>query len=351
MEKTYRKLEDAQIEKIILHELDNKKTEAKYSSYELENFGDFEDLLIRYINLSLIGKKVRVAWFNEKSKVKAIADRLFEDNTSFIEQSKELSEDMFTIMKANKNISPANFLIAIIKANNSRIFCILKLDFSKIYRTVYRKLDDNTYKVELDKLEDVLPSSEKDIQKAAFYWEELKDKLKDSNKKDFHLILLDRQTRENTKLDITQFFQSYLNCDIIKEDSDFTKEFYDKTREFFNDNGLIGKYDRIRKLLEERENININSVADELFEEDEEIKGKYKEFIFKTVHNDDFEIDKSWVEENFKKRVLKTSDNSITIVINGNQLEDKNKIIIKKTDDNDKKVDLTIKNVILEDKR
>jgi len=181
--------------------------------------------------------------------------------------------------------------------------------------------------------------------------EELKDKLKDSNKKDFHLILLDRQTRENTKLDITQFFQSYLNCDIIKEDSDFTKEFYDKTREFFNDNGLIGKYDRIRKLLEERENININSVADELFEEDEEIKGKYKEFIFKTVHNDDFEIDKSWVEENFKKRVLKTSDNSITIVINGNQLEDKNKIIIKKTDDNDKKVDLTIKNVILEDKR
>ena len=114
---------------------------------------------------------------------------------------------------------------------------------------------------------------------------------------------------------------------------------------------LIDKYDRIRKLLEERENININSVADELFEEDEKIKGKYKEFIFKTVHNDDFEIDKSWVEENFKKRVLKTSDNSITIVINGNQLEDKNKIIIKKTDDNDKKVDLTIKNVILEDKR
>ncbi|GLI56995.1 hypothetical protein PM10SUCC1_25090 [Propionigenium maris DSM 9537] len=345
----YRALNNINLKHSIVHILNNREDDIKLSNYPLNLNTKVEELLLSHINSSISGDKSRVGNFDSRSHVKDLCNETFENNDKFIEKSIGLAQKLFSQMKRGSTISPANFIICLLEANNRQLIALLKLDFKEIFETQEIEHEDGL-EINIVNAGTGLPSQDQKLQKCAFYWEEISEE-DEQHGRDYDIILLDKQRRKQSDTDIAGFFMNFLECSLVENNTDRTKEFVNQTKKFLNKlykedpEGKKIKIDLLCETIKNSEQLNIHTFSNLIFgEEESSEKTNYLELMSKKVKDLEFQVDKDWVKDNVKKKVIKVRGEDIKITLPYGISNDPKKFEITKNKETSN-YDITIKNV------
>ncbi|SHJ88923.1 nucleoid-associated protein [Tepidibacter formicigenes] len=329
------------IHKFIIHVLDKNSDTPILNDFEGEINEEVEELLVKHISKALKDDDLKKCKFNEGPNiVKECCEEIIYDEITFVDNSKKIANEMFKIIKSNQNISSCDLVICLYSIDDDKYVGLLKLDYKKSYTHSIEFIEEK-FKIQIVPNEVGLPSSSQKIKKCAFIG------LSGVND-DYHLEVLDRDLNKSSDKEGNFFISNFLNCDIIMDNKDKTKIFRNSTEKWVK-NSL---YDDIQTAAILRENlvntlkykdeVDINNFVDEVIE-DENLKESFIEHISREgIEEDNFTIDKDWVEKKLKKKNIKT-DTGFEIKGNLEDFEDYLKYQMKQNSDGS--VDIIIKNV------
>ncbi len=331
-----------QIHKFIIHVLDQNSPAPILNDFEGEIHEEVHEFFEKHINRALKDDDMKKAKFNEERNIiKECCEEIIYDETTFVENSKEIALDLFKSMKSSHNISSCDLAICLYSIEENKFVGILKLDYKKSYTHSIEFIDEK-FKIQIIPNEVGLPTSSQRIKKCAFIG------LSGAND-DYHLEVLDKQLNKDPDKEGGNFFVSnFLNCDIIMDNKDKTKIFKNSTEKWVK-NSL---YDDIEtatimrenlvQTLKEKEEVDLNEFINEVIEE-ENLKESFIEHISREgIEEDNFKIDKNWVEKKLKKKSIKT-DTGFEVKAGLEDFEDYLRYQTKKNHDGT--IDIILKNV------
>jgi len=343
-------ISDINITEAVIHILDSNGEEPILNEYNLELDDDTYRFLFKHIEKCLKDEELRYAKFNsERNIVKEIVqDYLNGIDDGFIELSKELSRQLFLIMKGNVNIPSCDVVVASIITDQGPMIAVLKMDYVKNFTHEVAFVEDKIG-IGIVPQSAGLPASSQKIQKAAF--------IKPIREEDgYNLMILDKQKRNKDEEDYgtNYFINSFLGCSIITNERDMTKTFLKATENFTRKNYANDavKAESIRTAvkskLKEEDNVNIEKLSEELFkgqlfEGDHHVKEEFKTFVKDQGIDDNVAIDKTWVEKRLKRVRLKI-DKEIDLYIDEETYHDMSKFEIQRNGDGS--INMIIKHVI-----
>ena len=241
---------DININEAVIHILDNNSIEPILNEYKLEMEEDTYKFIYKHIEKCFNDEELKYAKFNEERNiVKEIGqDYLNGENNDLITLSKELSRQLFSIMKGNVNIPSCDLIVASIITDQGPMIAILKMDYVKNFTHEIEFVDD---KIGIGIVPQAagLPGSGQKIQKAAF--------IKPIKEEDtYNLMVLDKQkkSKEEDEYGANYFINSFLGCTIVANERDMTKTFLKAaetwTRKNFSEDAVTAE--KVRRLEEER---------------------------------------------------------------------------------------------------
>ncbi|WP_373897686.1 nucleoid-associated protein [Haloimpatiens sp. FM7315] len=323
---------DITINEAIIHVLDNNGEEPLLNE-ELLNLNDeVYEFLFKHIQRIFKDEELKYAVFNEnRNIIKDISQEYLNCENSLVEVSKEIANQMFSLMKSNGNIPSCDLVVASIFTEYGPMLGIIKMDYVKNYA---HKIDYEKGKMGINIITQFtgLPASGQKIQKAAFI-----KLLKEEN--DVDLMVLDKQknTKNKEEYGSNYFINNYLGCSLISNERDMTKNFLNAaekwTRNNLSENADVAEKVRstIKKSVLKEDTIDVDRVCDELFEEPE-VKSNFKEFVKDAGVDDKLTVDKEWVDKKLKRVRLKI-DKEIDLYINEEVYHDNSKFEIQRNGD------------------
>lgn len=335
---------DININEAMIHILDNNAVEPILNNYKLELEEDTYKFLYKHIEKCLKDDELKYAKFSyERNVVKEIVQNYLNGTDSdFINISKELARQLFSIMKGNVNIPSCDLIVASMITDQGPMIAILKMDYVNNF-THEVEFIDGEIGVKLVSQLAGLPRSGHKIQKAAF--------IKPARESDsFNLYVLDRRGKRQEEDDYgaNYFINSFLGCEVVVNDRDNTKRFLNATESFVRryiseDASLAEKVRSLtREALQNDESINIREVSEKLFNGNEEFKDSYNVFMTGNCE-EEFRVDEQYVDKKLKRIRLKI-DKDIDLYITEESYKDPSKFEIKRNGDGS--IDMIIKHVI-----
>ena len=334
-------INDININNAVIHVLDVNGGEPVLNEYYLDLNEDTYKFLYKHIEKCLKDEELKYAKFNEaRSIVKEVTqDYLNGIDNDLIGLSKELARQMFAIMNGNTNIPSCDLIVASIVTDKGPMIAILKMDYIKNFT---HKVDFINNKIGIGIIPQSagLPGSSQKISKAAF----IKPIRKDEQ---FNIMVLDKQKRSKNEDEYgaNYFINNFLGCSLVINERDNTKQFINTTenwlRERFSEDpaGAIEIRDKIKQALREDEAINVEAFAESNIPKCS--KEDFKMTILRNVE-DEFEIDKTYVEKKLKRIRLK-ADTDIDIYIDDDSYDDKDKFEI--ISNGDGSINIVLKNI------
>lgn len=335
---------DININEAMIHILDNNAVEPILNNYKLDLEEDTYKFLYKHIEKCLKDDELKYAKFSyERNVVKEIVQNYLDGTDSdFINISKELARQLFSIMKGNVNIPSCDLIVASMITDQGPMIAILKMDYVNNF-THEVEFIDGEIGVKLVNQLAGLPRSGHKIQKAAF--------IKPVRESDsFNLYVLDRRGKRQgeDEYGANYFMNSFLGCEVVVNDRDNTKRFLDATESFVRryiseDASLAEKVRSLtREALQNDESINIREVSEKLFNGNEEFKDSYNVFMTGNCE-EEFKVDEQYVDKKLKRIRLKI-DKDIDLYITEESYKDPSKFEIKRNGDGS--IDMIIKHVI-----
>ena len=344
-------ISDININEAIIHILDSNSDEPILNEYKLDLDEDTYKFLFKHIEKCFKDEELKYAKFNsERNIVKEIVqDYLNGIDEDFINLSKELSRQLFLIMKGNVNIPSCDLVIVSIITDQGPMIGILKLDYVKNF-THEVEFVDNKIGIGIVPQAAGLPGSSQKIQKAAFI-----KPIRDDDR--YNLMVLDKQKKSKDEEDYgtNYFVNSFLGCTIITNERDMTKTFLKAaenfTRKNYANDAVKAESIRtsVKSKLKEEDSVNIHELSEELFKgelfsgEEEKARADFKEFIKGHGLHDEVKVDKTWVEKKLKRVRLKI-DKDIDLYIDEEAYHDKSKFEIQRNGDGS--INMVIKHVM-----
>ena len=336
---------DININEAVIHILDNNSMEPILNEYKLEMEEDTYKFIYKHIEKCFNDEELKYAKFNEERNiVKEIGqDYLNGDDTDLITLSKELSRQLFSIMKGNVNIPSCDLIVASIITDQGPMIAILKMDYVKNFTHEIEFVDDKIG-IGIVPQSAGLPGSGQKIQKAAF--------IKPIKEEDtYNLMVLDKQkkSKEDDEYGANYFINSFLGCTIVANERDMTKTFLKAaetwTRKNFVEDAVTAEKVRttVKGKLKEEDIVNIDELSHELFKDEPKIKEEFCTFVKAQGLNDDVQVDKTWVEKKLKRVRLKI-DKDIDLYINEEVYHDNNRFEIQRNGDGS--INMIIKHVM-----
>ncbi len=124
--------EDINLRKVILHVLDSTSGSAQYSDDVLEYGAEFSDFVKDHIANIFSGDDSKKCEFHKhESEVYHVLETY--DDDDFVPISKELAEQLYSIMNANLDIPPADLLIVRFSCDSLEYLSILKMNYKPMY--------------------------------------------------------------------------------------------------------------------------------------------------------------------------------------------------------------------------
>lgn len=336
---------DININEAVIHILDNNSIEPILNEYKLEMEEDTYKFIYKHIEKCFNDEELKYAKFNEERNiVKEIGqDYLNGENNDLITLSKELSRQLFSIMKGNVNIPSCDLIVASIITDQGPMIAILKMDYVKNFTHEIEFVDD---KIGIGIVPQAagLPGSGQKIQKAAF--------IKPIKEEDtYNLMVLDKQkkSKEEDEYGANYFINSFLGCTIVANERDMTKTFLKAaetwTRKNFSEDAVTAEKVRttVKGKLKEEDIVNIDELSHELFKDEPKAKEEFRTFVKAQGLNDDVQVDKTWVEKKLKRVRLKI-DKDIDLYINEEVYHDNNRFEIQRNGDGS--INMIIKHVM-----
>lgn len=321
-------IKEINIMEAIIHVLDNNSDEPVLNDYQLElNEGTYT-FLLKHVEKCLKDEKLRYAKFNPgRSIVKEASEEYFNGRDNLTNISKELSIRLFNFMRANRDIPSCDLCVLSIVTEYGPMIAILKMDYVKNFT---HKIDIIENKIGINIINGFgLSTSKQKIEKAAFI-----KPTREGQK--FNVMVLDKVKRQIDKDEYgsNYFTDNYLNCSLIMNERDNTKNFLTKS-EYWIRNNIVDDAekqesirDNIKNALLNNEKIEIDSFSNNL---DEDMKLNYRMFMDQFIEPD-FKVDKVYAEKKLNRIRLKI-DKDIDLYISDESYRDKNKFEIVKNGD------------------
>lgn len=336
---------DININEAVIHILDNNSMEPILNEYKLEMEEDTYKFIYKHIEKCFNDEELKYAKFNEERNIvkEVVQDYLNGENNDLITFSKELSRQLFSIMKGNVNIPSCDLIVASIITDQGPMIAILKMDYVKNF-THEIEFVDNKIGIGIVPQSAGLPGSSQKIQKAAF--------IKPIKEEDtYNLMVLDKQkkSKEDDEYGANYFINSFLGCTIVSNERDMTKTFLKAaetwTRKNFVEDAVTAEKVRttVKGKLKEEDIINIDELSHELFKDEPKTKEEFCTFVKAQGLNDDVQVDKTWVEKKLKRVRLKI-DKDIDLYINEEVYHDNNRFEIQRNGDGS--INMIIKHVM-----
>lgn len=336
-------IKEITINEAVLHILDNSSEEPLLNEFYLDLNEETYKFLLRHIERCLKDEELKYACFNsERNIVKELSQEYLNGMNNLLEVSKELSRQMFVLMKSKGSIPSCDLLIVSISTEFGPMLGILKLDYIKNYT---HSVDFQDNKIDINIIPQVtgLPVSSQKIQKCAF--------IKPiGEEQEFNLMVIDKSNNKDKEEYGTNYFiTSYLGCSVVNNERDMTRNFVSAaeswTRDRLSEDADSAEKLRstIKKRLKEDENIDVKVLSEDLFKDEHQTKQDFIEFIAAQGVEEQVPVDKAWVEKKLKRVRLKI-DKDIDLYINEETYNDNERMEIQRNGDGS--INIVIKHVI-----
>ncbi|HGT0129059.1 TPA: nucleoid-associated protein [Clostridioides difficile] len=326
------------IHKFIIHVLDKNSDTPILNDFEGRVSQDMDLFFQKKISKVSRDNDIRTAVFNDYSNnlIKKCCEQIIYDESSFLNNSKEIAAYLFEIMKVNATLESCDLAICLYTEKDEKGIAILKLDYNKSY-THSISFEDDKFNIQMS-------TNEVNIQETKAIKIATLVGLSGMND-EYHLSVLDKDAeKEETN---SKFVTEFLNATKVKDDKYKTKKFKN-TAENWITNALsndIKQAEDVRSILNytlrEKQEIDINDFVDKTIKDDK-LKDSFKEYMEEKGLDESFNIDKKWVEKNLKNRHIKT-DNGFDIKGNLTDFEDPMKYTVRQNQNGS--IDIIIKNV------
>ena len=268
--------------------------------------------------------------------VRNCCEQIIYDENTFLENSKEIAAYLFDIMKINSELESCDLAICLYTVKDEKYVAILKLDYKRLYTHSIEFIDDK-FNIQMVPHEIGIPETQRQKQCAIVGLSGIND--------EYHLRLLDKDAEKEEYE--SKFINEFLNAEKIVDDKHRTKIFKNSAETWIT-NALtndIKQAEDIRSILnytlKEKDEIDIDSFVEKSIQSDD-LKESFKEHMVDKGLDENFSIDKKWVEKKLKKRSIKT-DTGFDVKGNLIDFEDPMKYSVRQNPDGS--IDITIKNV------
>ncbi|HGL4361956.1 TPA: nucleoid-associated protein [Clostridioides difficile] len=326
------------IHKFIIHVLDKNSDTPILNDFEGRVSQDMDLFFQKKISKVSRDNDIRTAVFNDYSNnlIKKCCEQIIYDESSFLNNSKEIAAYLFEIMKVNATLESCDLAICLYTEKDEKGIAILKLDYNKSY-THSISFEDDKFNIQMSTNE-VNIQETKAIKIGAIIG------LSGMND-EYHLSVLDKDAEKEEGN--SKFVTKFLNATKIKDDK-FKTKMFKNTAENWITNALsndIKQAEDVRSILnytlKEKREIDIKDFADKSIKDDE-LKNSFKEYMEEKGLDEGFSIDKKWVEKKLKKRNIKT-DNGFEIKGKLTDFENPMKYSVRQNQEGS--IDIIIKNV------
>ena len=335
-------INDININEAIIHIVDSNADEPILNEYSLEMDEDIHKFLYKHIEKCFKDEELKFGRFNpERNIVKELVqDYLNGIDTDLISISKELAKQLFVIMKCNEDIPAGDLLIVSLTTDQGPMIGILKLDYVKNFTHEVQFIDQ---KIEIGIVPQNAGLPAGRIQKAAFI-----KPIREEDK--YNLMVLDKKkSSKEEDYGSNYFVGMFLGATTIINERDMTKTFM-KAAETWTRKNITDDADKAEEIrttvknnLKELDNINIETLSNELFTDQPEVKENFTTYIKQQGLQNDVAVDKTFVEKKLK-RVRLNIDKQIDLYINEETYHDSDKFEIQRNGDGS--INLIVKNVI-----
>ncbi len=311
----------------IIHILSQETNEPILNDFELDINEEVHSYLEKHIANSLNSDNIKRAVFNEGMNViKDVCDRMLEDDEFFVLGSKEVARQLYRTVKSNGSISSGDLIVCQYLLESIPYIAILKMDYKDAY-THEVDIVEEKYKISLKSNHNCLPGINQRIQKCAF--------VNANSQLQHDLLILDNQIsniedREN----IAHFFLvNFLNAQIMVDSKISTKVFKKETEKFLkSQNVSIHEISEVNKQinaeLNQKQDIDLHEFTDRVFKDDV-LKEKYLHNIMRKGIEEQFNVDKEWVEKKVSRIKLVTGDEiEITLDFDTYQNESRFEVVL-----------------------
>ncbi|EQE56606.1 37-kD nucleoid-associated bacterial family protein [Clostridioides difficile DA00310] len=326
------------IHKFIIHVLDKNSDTPILNDFEGRVSQDIEAFFQKKISKVSRDNDIRTAVFNDYSNnlIKKCCEQIIYDESSFLNNSKEIAAYLFDVMKLNAILESCDLAICLYSQKDEKKVAILKLDYNNSY-THSISFEDDKFNIQMSKNEINIQET-KTVKIAALVG------LSGMND-EYHLKVLDKDAEKEEAN--SKFVTEFLNATRVKDDKYRTKKFKDTVENWITNvlGNDIKQAEDIRSILnytlKEKHEIDIKDFVDKSIKDDE-LKNSFKEHMEEKGLDESFSIDKKWVEKKLKKRNIKT-DNGFEIKGNLTDFEDPMKYTVRQNQNGS--IDIIIKNV------
>ncbi|MFR8870006.1 nucleoid-associated protein [Paraclostridium sordellii] len=326
------------IHKFIVHVLDKNSEVPILNDFEGKVSQEVDKFFQKIIKRVSKDDDLRKGIFKdyENNVVKNCCEQIIYDESTFLENSKEIAAYLFDVMKINAELESCDLAICLYTVKDEKYVGILKLDYKRLYTHSIEFIDDK-FNIQMVPNEIGIPETQRQKQCAIVGLTGMND--------EYHLRLLDKDA-EKEELE-SKFINEFLNAEKIVDDKHKTKVFKNSA-EIWITNALandIKQAEDVRSVLnytlKEKEEIDLEDFIEKSIDNND-LKESFKEHMEEKGIGSAFNIDKQWVEKKLKKRSIKT-DTGFDIKADLNDFEDPMKYSVKQNSDGS--IDITIKNV------
>lgn len=324
------------IHKFIIRVLDKNSDTPILNDFEGRVSQDMDLFFQKKISKVSRDNDIRTAVFNDYSNnlIKKCCEQIIYDESSFLNNSKEIAAYLFDVMKLNATLESCDLAICLYTEKDEKKVAILKLDYNKSY-THSISFEDDKFNIQMSKNEINIQETKAIKIGAIIGLSGMND--------EYHLKVLDKDAEKEEAN--SKFVTGFLNATKIKDDKFKTKMFKGLVDAFIaNLYSDMKQGEDVRNILlymlREKQKLDINEFTDKAIKGD--LKDSFKDHVEEKGLDGSFNIDKKWVEKNLKNRHIKT-DTGIEIKGKIDDFEDFMKYGIRHNGNGT--VDIIIKNV------
>lgn len=325
------------IDEAIIHILDKGGDEPVLNEYILDLNETVYSYIHKHIDKCFKNNNLKFGKFNSQmNTVKNASLKFLRNEENIIETSKQIGNILFSIMKGNDGIDSCDLLTVNLNTNLGQLIGIIKLDYADNFMHNVDFLDEKI-NIGIMPVKTGLPDA---VKKAAFI---------NINNNDFDLYYLDeyKKSRDNSDYNVFYWSNNFLNCvEIVNAKSttiDFLKasENWVRTADIEDVKESENIRTKIREKIIEEENININELADEIFN-NEDNKEDFMEYMSCLNFENEITIDKPTVVKRLNKIKIQI-EKDVLLTITRDAYNDNSKFEVISNDDGS--VNMVIKNI------
>ena len=206
------------IHKYIVHVLDRNSDNPILNDYEGKNNLDVDKFFEKVVNRVTKDDDLRKGVFKDYNEniVKNCCEQIIYDDSTFVNNSKEIASYLFDIMKKYEDIDSCDLAICLYTVKDEKYVGIIKLDYKKLYTHSIELLDDK-FNIQIISNEIGIPDTGRQKQCALVGVSGIND--------EFHLRLLDKDSEKEDSENKSRFIDEFLKAEKINDDKYNTKTF------------------------------------------------------------------------------------------------------------------------------